>query len=337
MKQFVDVRFLFVGQLLFWLLFSPGAVMAAQHDTSTAPYVKWVAEYPEHVMHKNDSLFIVRLFNLITGRKTAHSRISRPVAVYAESPGDILVADQLEQSVLSMKGRKIRLPACERKKPGNFSSLIGLCRAGNKVLFTDSRQNKVFAMDADFKKYRVFGDTGGFKQPTGIACSEATGEVWIVETGLHRISIYSKEGMFVKTIGQRGAEAGQFNYPTSIWIDKNGDAYVVDAMNFRVQIFDKTGKFITMFGELGDGSGYFARPKGIAVDQFGNIYVADAQFQVVQIFDRAGNFLYRFGSAGSEKGQFLMPEGIYIDDKNYIYVADAYNSRIQVFQLINGS
>jgi len=41
--------------------------------------------------------------------------------------------------------------------------------------------------------------------------------------------------------GRNGSEAGEFNFPTHIWIDKTGRLSVTDAMNFRIQLFSPDG------------------------------------------------------------------------------------------------
>ena len=300
------------------------------------PYITWVSQYPVKKDSAAKENVFKRVFEFLIGKDKANSMV-RPVEVLAMNPSDFWVLDQGSKTIFKVQKNKEDIPKPIRKKEGYFTSLVGACLLpGNELLFTDSRLNKVFALREDQKNIGAFNDTIVFQQPTGIAYSAAKDEVWVVETGAHRVSILNTRGELIKRIGSRGDENGQFNFPTSIWIDKGGDAYVVDAMNFRVQIFNKDGAFVSTFGTAGDASGFFARPKGIATDTYGNIYVADALFHVVQIFDRAGNFLYSFGKQGREKEEFWMPSGIYIDSKNYIYVADSYNSRVQVFQLING-
>lgn len=314
----------------------------AQNNTSILPntdqpYVSWVNQYPAFKEeHKKQNTF-KRVINFLI-KKDKQRSLVRPVAVLAAGTNDFCVLDQGSQTIFEVEDNKGDIPRCVKKKENYFTSLVGMCSLpGGEMLFTDSRLNKIFVVSPDKKKLSVLNDSLQLQQPTGIAYSAVTNEIWVVETNAHRISILNNKGEIIKTIGERGEENGQFNFPTSIWIDKSGDAYIVDAMNFRIQIFNKKGEFVSLFGEAGDAPGTFARPKGIATDTFGNIYVVDALFNVVQIFDKSGNFLYNFGKQGREKEEFWMPSGIYIDSKNFIYVADNYNSRIQIFQLINGS
>ena len=305
-------------------------------NQDNSPYVTWVNQYPLEQQTTKKQTFFQSLYHLVIG-KSGHIALARPVSILGNSPTDFFVLDQGNQMPLFKSKKGLSIPRALRKKENYFTSLVGACKfPGKGYLFTDSRLNKVFFVSENGKNQGTINDTMKLQQPTGVAFNNATKEIWVVETNKHRLVLMDGEGKFIKAIGSRGADTAQFNFPTSIWIDKNGDVFVVDALNFRVQIFDKTGKYLTNFGEAGDGSGYFSRPKGIATDEFGNIYVVDGQFHTVQVFDRAGRFLYRFGSQGKQKEEFWMPSGIYIDNENYIYVADTYNSRIQVFQLING-
>lgn len=301
------------------------------------PYISWISQYPEHKEGKEKKNAVKRTYEFLV-KKNKESVLVRPVGILAADPSNLWILDQGNESLFRVENNKGGVPRQIRKKESYFTSLVSVCTLpGDDVLFSDSRLNKVFLYSNKNKKLSELSDTLKFQQPTGVAYSAATGEIWVVETAAHRVSVLNKGGVVIRRIGSRGEGNGEFNFPTSIWIDKSGDAYIVDAMNFRVQIFDKNGKFLSTFGEAGDATGYFARPKGIATDSYGNIYIADALFHAVQIFDRAGKFLYSFGKQGREKEEFWMPTGIYIDEKNYIYVADTYNSRVQIFQLINGS
>ncbi len=340
--RLINVIRLIIIYSLFWASFvftsnAQGKATGAIEDNSDHPYVSWVSQYPGHKKSEVKQSTARRIYEFLI-QKNKENAMARPVGVLAMNPANFWVLDQGDETVFEVKKNKLEIPRSIKKKESYFTSLVGVCSMpdGN-ILFTDSRLNKVFLYSAGEKKLSELNDTMQFQQPTGIAYSAVTDEIWVVETNAHRVSVLNKKGELIKRIGGRGDGNGQFNFPTSLWIDNTGDVYIVDAMNFRIQIFHKNGEFVATFGEAGDAAGSFARPKGIATDTYGNIYVADALFHVVQIFDRSGNFLYSFGKQGREKEEFWMPAGIYIDSKNYIYVADSYNSRIQIFQLINGS
>ena len=298
----------------------------------TSPAIKWVEQYP-FSQNKENQRKKSKFIDFILGKKNS-LELTKPVNIIARSSNEYWVLDQANGAIFQVHQKVGDIPHIRNKRFSRFPSLVGFCfYEVNKMLFTDSYLNKIFVYNPEEKEITSLNDSLILSQPTGIAYSEVTHEIWVVETAAHSIAVLNEKGKLKKRIGRRGVEPGEFNYPTSIWIDKSGQIYVVDALNFRVQVFNKEGNLISLFGKNGDGSGNFARPKGIATDSFGNIYVADALYNAVQIFDLSGNFLYSFGTRGQDKGEFWMPSGIFIDSMNYIYVADCYNSKVQVFQL----
>lgn len=305
--------------------------IAGSHLNSEENHIKWISQFPSPVK-KKDKRTINRIVDFLIGEKSVQG-LNKPISILANNPDTLWIVDQINGTILKVQNQVGDIPRFMKKKTIDFTSLVGICSLpDNKILFTDSRLNKIFITSDD--KVEVLNDTLELNRPTGIAYSQANDEIWVVETKAHRIAVLDGKGRLKKYIGSRGTKPGQFNFPTYIWIDSDGIVYVVDSMNFRVQIFDKDGKLKFVFGEMGDATGYFASPKGIATDSYGNIYVSDALFHFVQIFDKEGNFLHFFGGQGQGRGQFWMPAGIFIDSNNYIYIADSYNVRIQIFQLV---
>lgn len=291
--------------------------------------VQWLAEYPGQEGEQKVN-FSERVSRIVFGKKP--QEVIKPFNVLAVDPGQFWILDQGSGGIFKVNEGRGTLIRSIRKTGQVYPSMVGICRRKEGgLLFSDSRLNRVWESRGD--KLRIFGDSLLLEQPTGIACNPVTGEIWIVETGAHRISRYGKDGSLITQLGNRGSDHGLFNYPTFIWIDRKGQVYVVDSMNHRIQIFDSEGNFLDSFGELGDATGYMARPKGVATDSRGHIYVADALFHAIQIFDRQGNFLHSFGGQGQGLGEFWMPAGLYIDEQDHIYVADSYNARIQIFKL----
>jgi sugar lactone lactonase YvrE len=329
--------FAIIGMFLFGSYFSK-----AEEKTTTSggkiktesAHISWVSQFP--LPYKKEKHEVLKKMVKMVIGEPKQFQLIHPIAIVANSENDFSVLDQGSQVIFDIKNEKDDVFRCFKKNDNEFSSMAGYCRLpSGEFLFTDSRLNKIYSVSEDKKHFKLLNDSLKLLQPTGIAYSPISHEVWVIETAAHRIAILSDSGKLKRTIGERGNKEGQFNFPISLCFDKKGNAYVVDAMNFRVEIFDSLGEFQNSFGQAGDGSGSMARPKGIAVDTFGNIYVVDALFNAVQLFDKYGNLLYSFGCQGRNKEQFWMPSGIYIDDRNYIYIADTYNSRIQVFKLIN--
>ena len=309
--------------------------MLPQHQavaqTEPVYHVKWIGMIPQERGEKAVS-FGERVSRIVFGQKPRE--LIKPFNLVATDPEQLWILDQGSGGIYKVdRGREGMIRSMKRDG-STYPSLVGICRTpGGDLLFTDSRLNQVMRLSGD--RLQFFSDTAVLNQPTGIACNPSTGDIWVVETGAHRISRFSSDGKRTGSIGGRGSGQGRFNYPTFIWIDGEGRIYVVDSMNYRIQILDGEGSYLGSFGEAGDATGYMARPKGVATDSRGHIYVADALFHVVQIFDRQGRYLDSFGSQGQGAGEFWMPSGLYIDDRDRIYVADSYNARIQIFQLEN--
>ncbi len=300
----------------------------AVNKESPSYSVNWVFRFPSEKHQKKGWLT-----RFLFGKKNTF-QITKPVSIIALDSSTYTILDQGAGVIFSIKESKSDVLKAFKRSKLQFNSLVGVCKLPNQqLLFTDSRLNTIYEITKNKKQLLVFNKQINLQQPTGIAYSTTTNEVWVVETKAHRISVLTRDGKLVKTIGKRGIAKGEFNYPTAIWIDKRGNVYVVDAMNFRIQIFNLKGEVISVFGEAGNATGYFARPKGIATDSHHNIYITDALYHTVQVFDFSGNFLYKFGTQGRGNGEFWMPSGIYIDEKDYIYVADSYNASIQVFKL----
>jgi len=85
-----------------------------------------------------------------------------------------------------------------------------------------------------------------------------------------RISVFDKNGKFIKTIGKTGTGPGEFRTPHAMAWDSRGRLVVADRHNHRIQILDKDGKFITEFRE-------FSRVSGITIDKDDNLYAADSE------------------------------------------------------------
>lgn len=294
--------------------------------------VVFVKSFPDKTMQNERGSFLRKINNIVFGSE--ERRISKPISLIVDSIGSYWILDQEAKAIFQATLKGYKFPKFIEKADLDLASLVSIANySNNRFLFTDSYLNKVVIADYDKKLIYILNDSLQLNRPTGIVFNKETNTIWVSETGQHQILILDEAGNLVKVIGKRGNASGDFNFPTSLAVDKEGNVYVVDAMNFRIQIFDKHGVFLSAFGTNGDGTGSFASPKGIAIDSYGHIYVVDALFNAIQIFDSKGNFLYNFGTQGHDDSQFWLPSGIFIDNNDRIFVADTYNSRIQEFQL----
>ena len=214
-----------------------------------------------------------------------------------------------------------------------FAAPVGVVWAGDQLFVSDAQLHQIVELDRAGRVVRRFGETE-LLRPVGITYVPQRQEFYVVDGGAHTIVVFDRTGRLVRTIGGRGTQPGEFNYPTHIAFDGTARLAIADTGNFRVQVLDLDGKCQRVLGQKGDAAGDFALPKGVAFDSEGHLYVVDAQFENFQIFDDEGRLLLAVGREGSAPGQFALPAGLTVDAHDRVWIADAANRRVQVFQYL---
>ena len=81
-------------------------------------------------------------------------------------------------------------------------------------------------------------DPGYFSSPRGIGVNSA-GNLYVADTGNHRVQKFSPSGQFLFSWGSQGSGVGQFILPTDVAVDENGYIYVTNGAgsDFRIQKF----------------------------------------------------------------------------------------------------
>jgi DNA-binding beta-propeller fold protein YncE len=262
-------------------------------------------------------------------------KLARPFDVCLAADGRFYVTDAM-QGVLLFDAMKKEVSVLGEHSSVELKDPRGIAYAHGKVFIGLAGSGKVVVLDNEGGFVRAIGRQGEFGNPVDLVCDTLRNRLYVVDSKLHQVFVYSEAGDSLFTIGRRGTGDGEFNFPQSAAVDASGNLYVVDSFNFRVEVFDSTGKFLRTFGKQGDAFGTFARPKGIALDSFGNIYVLDGLHNNFQIFNSAGELLMFVGRYSPDNYGFEDPVSIAIDRTNAIYVTDNLNGRVQVFQLLVG-
>lgn len=289
-----------------------------------------------------DKLFFLDQFG---GAGSGPGAFNRPQGIAVDSKGSIYVADTENHRIQRFDPDTFK-PT--EKRPSFVWGSRCLLRTGEGC------------RDPDGGGPRQPGD-GQFDGPTDVAV-DANNNVYVVDSGNHRIQKFDSTGQFLGQWGGRGRADGQFETPLAIAIDKDGKfAYVVDKGNSRIQKFDISGttaRYVAKWGSecnltatpptgrcvdpdgagpLRVGDGQFSDPQGIAVDGAGNVYVSDTGNHRIQKFDKDGKFLLKWGSKGIADRQFDGPRGLALTREGILLVVDQNNNRVQEFQSDSGT
>jgi len=115
-------------------------------------------------------------------------------------------------------------------------------------------------------------------EPTDVVTDPGNGDVYVAESHtdvkdpdlIGRISVFDRNGKFLRAIGRTGTGQGEFRTPHALEFDSRGRLIVADRHNHRIQILTKDGKFL---GEYDD----FGRISGLAIDANDMMYAADSE------------------------------------------------------------
>ena len=170
--------------------------------------------------------------------------------------------------------------------------------------------------------------------PTDVVTDPRNGDVYVAESHtdvtdpnlIGRVSVFDKNGKFLRIIGKTGTGPGEFRTPHALEFDSKGRLIVVDRHNHRVQILTKDGRFV---GEYDD----FGRSSGLAIDRNDVIYTADSEstervhpgwlrgIRIGSLQD--GKVTTFIPPHKTDTADGAMGEGIAIDAAGSIYTAEA--------------
>ena len=156
-----------------------------------------------------------------------------------------------------------------------------------------------------------------FDQPLDIAWDKDD-NIYVVDKGNARIVKMDANGAMIKTWGQQGTHAGEFNFAHSIIIDDLDRIYIADRENKRIQIFDLEGNFLSQWDDVG-------YPYVLTLAH-NTLWVTDARAEKVRQFDLNGILLNSYqGHAGRNPGQFSAVHGIQVSEDGTIMVTQIFN------------
>jgi NHL repeat len=204
-------------------------------------------------------------------------------------------------------------------------------------------------------------------RPAAVAYDAAANEVFIADSGNHRIVVFDADSGAYKrhwfAYGEKtpGPDAGpydpaaaqpsrSFRDVTCVEIAKDGMVYVCDRTSNRIQVFDRTGKFIkekVIAKQTGGATVSLAAGATAVIAAYGSVWdlafsndaaqqyllVADGVNKKVRVLQRDTlEEVSSFGSGGRLAGQFVVLSSIATDAQGNVYTGETHHGkRIQKF------
>lgn len=242
-----------------------------------------------------------------------------------------------------------------------------------RIPLLSGSQHDHFREERPNKLIRRFGDYGTaphqFLQATGIAVSSFTDDIFVTDSVLNRVSVFSTCGQFrssfqcdcsVRDIaftrggtllvavskagnsilheytvdGRLVAEHGSFysyEHPFGVTITSGNQPVITGLRQNSVHVLTTRYKPSVRFGSRGRGANHFTSPYFVSTNSKDDIIVSDCGNNRIKIHKADGSFIRCFGKHGNRAGELFYPMGTCVDKYDNIYVADANNYRVQVF------
>ena len=181
-----------------------------------------------------------------------------------------------------------------------------------------------------------------FYMPSDIVF-DSEGNIYVLDSGNHRIQKFSHEGKYITTIGNKGQGPGEFIYPLSLDIDAHGYLYISDSNNKRIQVLEPGGEEHKTIKMTGNPPGVIRISKSGEIIMGGGGFISfgigededEPLSKLLKVLNQEGKVQKGFGEQKDYK-EFLMNKmgnqfHFTLDKYNNIYVAFDFQNRIDKY------
>ncbi len=196
---------------------------------------------------------------------------------------------------------------------------------------------------------RVLGDVDttdenlAFYMPVNIVL-DAAGNMYVLDSGNHRIQKFDPAGKYLATIGRQGQGPGEFYYPSWMSLDAQGFLYVSDPNNQRVQVLTPDGKDHKTIKLLETGAGdvFWTKSGQLIMGQPRMRFMINpdekkptALPKIVKVLDGEGKLLREFGEPRDFDDELLNNGGneinLAVDGDGQSYLVFPVQNRIDKY------
>ena len=176
-------------------------------------------------------------------------------------------------------------------------------------------------------------------------------DVYVTDELRSFISVFDRDGKFMRNIGEPGTGPGQFDTPHGIAVSPDDEVYVADGVDHVVRKYATSGEQLQVLGSPGHPGltdGPFNQPTCAVRSAYsGERFVSDGYRQNrIHRFSNDGDIRLSWGRGDRNQfdwevsgvgepltgpGEFNTPHSVTVGEDDRVYVMDRSNHRIQTF------
>jgi len=207
------------------------------------------------------------------------------------------------------------------------SKLYGIRYFNGRLAVANFSDDKIYILNKKGSKIKTFGTKGSgkgqFHGPEGLDFDKK-GNIYVVDSGNHRIQKFTPEGDYILHFGAQGDMKGDLSQPTGVAVFNNR-VYVTDTGNKRIAVFDLHGNFIKNILE-----GIWGTVRGITIKN--NKMVISDEKKGLYIYAIDANKGRWFKTWNNGTNSFSRAISSTIDRDGYLYALDYNRESLMVFE-----
>ena len=274
----------------------------------------------------------------------APGTFSDPTGLAVDGESNLYVLDSGNGRIQKFSPQGVFLKATGTTGDGegefNQPADLALDAQGN-VYVVDTWNHRVQKFDGDLNFIAAWGkptrdllNPGDDEMwgPRSIA-TDGQGNVWVVDTGTHRVRKFSPDGELLGTLGGWGTGPGQFREPVGITFDPAlGHILIADAGNARIQRLSTELHPIVAYPiQEWEDLDPLNKPDLAALPD-GRILASDPAHDRILLLDNAGQVVVALSSVGGTPLAF--PHGVAYDaDRQFVFVSEGTANHVRRFPL----